>query len=181
MTASQIDILLVDDDPNDVDLDLHALRTHNLANAIHVARDGEEALEYLFCTGRYADRPAIPPGVVLLDLNLPKVNGLEVLKQIRASPILNSLPVVILTSSAEQRDIVESYNLGVNSYITKPVDFEGFTEAVRAIGFYWILLNQPPPPPPPGSDATTTETPPRTPLPHRRVLVRLDPRGRDVT
>jgi two-component system, response regulator len=145
MTENVVEILLAEDNPNDVELTLHTLRKHNLANRIHVVRDGAEALEFLFCTGTYAQRDiAQGPKVVLLDLKLPLVDGLEVLQRIKGSPRTRTIPVVVLTSSREERDIVESYRLGVNSYITKPVDFEQFTEAVHTLGMYWILLNQPP-------------------------------------
>lgn len=140
-----IEILLVEDNPNDVELTLHALRKNNLANHIEVMRDGAEALEFLFATGSYADRKVgNGPKVILLDLKLPKVDGLEVLRRIKSEPRTRHIPVVMLTSSREERDIVKSYKLGVNSYITKPVDFDQFTEAVRNLGFYWLLLNQPP-------------------------------------
>ncbi len=143
-----VEILLVEDNPNDVELTLHAFKTHNLMNHIHVVRDGAEALEFTFCTGAYADRSINNiPQVILLDLKLPKVDGLEVLRRIKADPRTRLIPVVVLTSSREERDIVESYRLGVNSYITKPVDFDQFTEAVRQLGLYWLLLNQPPVPP----------------------------------
>ena len=145
MVEHIVEILLVEDNPNDVELTLHALKRHNLANRIHVVRDGAEALEFLFCTGAYADRNiANGPKVILLDLKLPLVDGLEVLQGIKGDPRTRPIPVVVLTSSREERDIFESYRLGVNSYITKPVDFEQFTEAVRALGMYWVLLNQPP-------------------------------------
>jgi CheY-like chemotaxis protein len=141
----RVDILLVEDDPDDVELDLHALRSHNLLDTVHVVTDGEQALQFLFRTGPYATRrDGDDPKVVLLDLKLPKVDGLEVLRRLRADPDLRTVPVVVLTSSCEQRDIVESYRLGVNSYITKPVDFEQFTSAVRTVGMYWMLLNRPP-------------------------------------
>jgi two-component system response regulator len=139
-----IEILLVEDNPNDVALALHAFKKSNLTNRIQVVRDGAEALDFLFRTGQYEGRVNGTPKVVLLDLKLPKVDGLEVLQRLRADPKARSLPVVVLTSSREERDIVESYHLGVNSYIVKPVDFEQFTETVRQLGFYWALLNQPP-------------------------------------
>jgi len=145
MTDKPIEILLVEDNPNDVKLTLHALKKNNIANRIEIVRDGAEALEFIFATGAYADRQnAENPRVILLDLKLPKVDGLEVLRQIKSDPRTRAIPVVVLTSSREDRDIVESYNLGVNSYIVKPVDFEQFTEAVRTLGLYWLLLNQPP-------------------------------------
>lgn len=140
-----IEILLVEDNPNDEELTLYALKRNNISNHIRVVRDGAEALEYLFCTGPYAHREINnPPKVVLLDLKLPKVDGLEVLKKIKADERTRTIPVVMLTSSREERDIIESYQLGVNSYIVKPVDFEQFTEVVRQLGLYWMLLNQTP-------------------------------------
>ncbi|MGE3539371.1 MAG: response regulator [Candidatus Tectimicrobiota bacterium] len=140
-----IEILLAEDNPSDVHLTLHALRRYNLSNNIHVVRDGAEALDFVFCTGAYAQRTITqPPKVILLDLKLPLINGLEVLQRIRTDARTRLIPVVVLTSSREERDIVDSYRLGVNSYITKPVDFEQFTEAVRALGMYWVLLNQAP-------------------------------------
>ncbi len=145
MTDRTVEILLVEDNPNDVKLALHALKKNNIANRIEVVRDGAEALEFIFATGAYADRQnAENPRVILLDLKLPKVDGLEVLRQIKSDPRTRAIPVVALTSSREERDIVESYNLGVNSYIVKPVDFEQFNESVRQLGMYWLLLNQPP-------------------------------------
>ena len=140
-----LEILLVEDNPNDVELAIHALKKHNLANRIQVVRDGAEALDYLFARGAFAHRNIDEaPRVVLLDLKLAKVDGLEVLRQIKSDPRTRKIPVVILTSSREERDVVESYNLGVNSYILKPVDFQQFSEAVRTIGLYWLLLNHPP-------------------------------------
>jgi two-component system response regulator len=139
-----VEILLVEDNPSDVELALYALKKNNLANRVHVARDGAEALEFLFCAGAHTNRPNTNPKVILLDLKLPKVDGLEVLRQIKADPHTQTIPVVVLTSSREERDVVESYKLGVNSYIAKPVDFEQFTKAVKHLGFYWLLLNQSP-------------------------------------
>jgi two-component system response regulator len=145
MVVNSVEILLVEDNPNDVELDLHALKKNNIANSIQVVRDGAEALDFLFGTGANAGKTINPrPKVILLDLKLPKVDGLEVLKRIKSDERTRLIPVVVLTSSREERDIVESYKLGVNSYITKPVDFEQFTEAVRQLGLYWLLLNQPP-------------------------------------
>ena len=145
MSGKSLKILLVEDNPNDAELTLHTLKKYNLANRIHVVRDGAEVLEFIFCTGAYAQRDmAHRPKVILLDLKLPFVDGLEVLQRIKGDPRTRTIPVVVLTSSREERDIVESYRLGVNSYITKPVDFEQFTEAVRTLGMYWILLNQSP-------------------------------------
>ena len=145
MTENMVEILLVEDNASDVELTLHALKRYNLANRMHVVRNGVEALEFIFCTGAYAQRSIAPgPKVILLDLKLPLVDGLEVLQRIKGDPRTRMIPVVVLTSSREERDIVESYRLGVNSYITKPVDFEQFTEAVRTLGMYWVLLNLPP-------------------------------------
>jgi two-component system response regulator len=144
MSNSAIEILLVEDNPSDVALALHALKRYQIANNIEVLRDGAEALDFLFGTGAYAGRDtSIVPRVVLLDLKLPLVSGLEVLRKIKADPRTQTIPVVVLTSSREERDIVESYQLGVNSYIVKPVDFEQFSEAMRTLGMYWLLLNQP--------------------------------------
>ncbi len=144
MTESRT-ILLVEDDPDHEALAIRALRKNNIANHTHVVRDGAEALEYLFTTGRYADRnPSHLPRVVLLDLKLPKVDGFEVLQRLRAHDRTRLLPVVVLTSSDEQRDIVRSYDLGVNSYVRKPVDFNQFMEATRQLGMYWLLLNEAP-------------------------------------
>jgi two-component system response regulator len=145
MAEDIIEILLVEDNPDDVELALHALKKHNLANRIEVVRDGAEALEFLFCTGAYEHRSKENnPKVVLLDLKLPKVDGLEVLRRIKSDPRTKVIPVVMLTSSREERDVVESYKLGVNSYITKPVDFEQFSKVVQELGLYWLLINQPP-------------------------------------
>lgn len=143
--ANIIEILIVEDTPQDLDLALRALRKSNVTNRIHVARDGEEAMEFIFCEGKYSERKIENgPKVILLDLKLPKIDGLEILKRIKSDPRTKSIPVVVLTSSKEQNDVVESYNLGVNSYIVKPVNFEQFSEAVQKLGMYWVLLNHPP-------------------------------------
>lgn len=145
MPDRQIEILLVEDNLDDVELTLHALRKENLANHIHVARDGEEALEFLFCCGVHAGRSFDhPPKLILLDLKLPKVDGMEVLKRLKADPRTRTIPVVILTSSKEERDLVQGYGLGANSYIQKPVDFDQFRNTVKSVGFYWLLINQAP-------------------------------------
>jgi two-component system response regulator len=140
-----VEILLVEDNPQDLELTKRALRKGNLTNNIHVARDGAEALEFLFCEGAHAARKIEDgPKLILLDLKLPKVDGLEVLKRVKSDPRTKTIPVVVLTSSKEQNDVIESYQLGVNSYIVKPVNFEGFSTAVLEVGMYWLLLNQPP-------------------------------------
>jgi CheY-like chemotaxis protein len=147
MMAQATDILLVEDNPDDVELTLHALRQEKLANHIFVARDGEEALDFLFRRGKFSDQGLLPqPKLALLDLKLPKVDGLEVLRQMKADERTRNIPVVILTSSKEERDVIQGYKLGVNSYIQKPVDFEQFRETVKQAGLYWLLINQPPPP-----------------------------------
>ena len=139
------EILLIEDNLEDLELTQRALRKANLANHIHIARDGAEALEFLFCEGAHAARKIEDgPKVILLDLKLPKLDGLQVLKRIKSDPRTRTTPVVVLTSSKEQADVVESYQLGVNSYIVKPVNFERFAAAVQEIGMYWLLLNQPP-------------------------------------
>ncbi len=137
-------ILIVEDNENDLELTLDALRVHSLANNIDVARDGVEALDYLFYRGKWADRKNGNPAVVLLDLKLPKVNGLEVLKQIRANEKTKVIPVVILTSSREEKDIIDGYKLGTNAYVVKPVEFEKFMKAVETLGAFWALINEPP-------------------------------------
>ena len=140
-----VDILMVEDNANDEALTLHELAKYHLTNRIQVVRDGQEALEYIFCTGRYASRDIKEqPHVILLDIKLPYIDGLEILKRIKSDQRTRTIPVVMLTSSREERDLIESYRLGVNSYIVKPVDFEQFTEAVRQLGLYWVLLNDPP-------------------------------------
>lgn len=138
-------ILLVEDDPNDVHLTLAALGEYNLANEVIVVRDGAEALEFLHANGSYASRSAGNPAVVLLDLKLPKVDGLEVLREIRTDESLKLIPVVVLTSSREDKDMVASYELGVNAYVVKPVDFHRFVDAVRELGIFWAVVNEPPP------------------------------------
>lgn len=138
-------ILLVEDDPRDVELTLTALEEYNLVNEVVVASDGEQALEYLYCRGNYAHRDRENPAVLLLDLKLPKVDGLEVLKQIKADRQLRVIPVVVLTSSHEERDMVASYELGVNAYVVKPVDFHEFVEAIKQLGAFWAVINEPPP------------------------------------
>jgi len=139
-----VEILLVEDNPADEELTLYALKAQILANSIEVVRDGAEALDLIFQTGAFAGRTYSRPKLVLLDLKLPKVDGLEVLRRLKADPVTRSIPVVMLTSSREERDVVESYNLGANSYICKPVDFSQFAEVVRQTGLYWLLVNQSP-------------------------------------
>jgi CheY-like chemotaxis protein len=138
-------ILMVEDDPNDVELTLTALGEYNLANEVVITRDGQEVLDYLYCRGQYSARPSDNPAVLLLDLKLPKVDGLEVLHQIKSDDRLKIIPVVVLTSSREERDMMRSYQLGVNAYVVKPVDFHEFVNAVRELGVFWAVINQPPP------------------------------------
>jgi CheY-like chemotaxis protein len=146
MNAVEVDILLVEDNQDDMDLALHALRREKLANKILVVRDGEEALDFLFCRGAFAERSFDhPPKIVLLDLKLPKVDGIEVLRQVKSDPRTRTVPVVIMTSSKEERDVVAGYDLGANSYIQKPVDFNQFRDTVKLAGLYWLVTNQPPP------------------------------------
>ncbi len=141
-----IEILLVEDNPDDLELALFALKKNNFANKIHVARDGEEALDFLFCRGAHENRSFDnPPRLVLLDLKLPKVDGLEVLRAIKKDSRTRAVPVVVMTSSKQQRDMVEGYQLGVNSYIQKPIDFAEFREIIKQLGYYWLVINQPPP------------------------------------
>ena len=138
-------ILIVEDDPNDVELTLTALDEYNLANEVVVTRDGEEALDYLYCRGNFKSRANDSPAVLLLDLKLPKRDGLEVLQQIKSDEKLKMIPVVVLTSSHEEKDVVASYKLGVNAYVVKPVDFHEFVNAVKELGVFWALINEPPP------------------------------------
>jgi DNA-binding response OmpR family regulator len=138
-------ILLVEDDPKDVELTMTALEEYNLANEVVVARDGEEALDYLYCRGNFQSRSSESPAVLLLDLKLPKVDGLEVLKQIKSDEKLRMIPVVVLTSSHEEKDMVASYKLGVNAYVVKPVDFHEFVNAIKELGVFWAVINEPPP------------------------------------
>ena len=144
MVDRAVEILLVENNPSDEQLTLLAFKRYHLTNKIFVVRDGAEALDYIFGTGKYTDRDTnCHPKVILLDLKMPKVDGLEVLRRIKADPKTKQIPVVVLTSSSEESDIVESYKLGVNSYIVKPVDFKQFTDSIREIGMYWLLLNEP--------------------------------------
>ena len=138
-------ILLVEDNPNDAELTLEALAEHNLANGVELVKDGAEALDYLFCRGKYAGGTCDDLAVILLDLKLPKVDGLEVLRSIKSDQRLKFIPVVVLTSSREERDLVESYKLGVNAYVVKPVDFKEFMNAVKELGVFWAIVNEPPP------------------------------------
>jgi CheY-like chemotaxis protein len=138
-------ILIVEDDPKDVELTLTALEEYNLANEVVVTRDGEEALDYLYCRGNFTTRTSDNPAVLLLDLKLPKVDGLEVLQQIKSDEKLRMIPVVVLTSSREERDMVASYRLGVNAYVVKPVDFHEFVNAIKELGIFWAVINEPPP------------------------------------
>jgi CheY-like chemotaxis protein len=142
----EAEVLLVDGSPADVELTIHALRRHKLANQIHVVEDGEEALNFVFCRGAYATRSfSAPPAVVLLDLKLPKIDGLGVLRAIRGDERTKAIPVVILTSSKEQRDVIDGYKLGVNAYVVKPVDFHEFVNAIKELGIFWAVINEPPP------------------------------------
>ncbi len=143
--TNTVEILLVEDNPQDLELTLRALQKAKISNRTQVARDGAEALDFIFCEGAYVGRRIEDvPKVILLDLKLPKFDGLDVLRRVKGDPRTRVIPVVVLTSSKEQRDVIESYHLGVNSYIVKPVNFERFAEAVKELGFYWLLLNQPP-------------------------------------
>jgi two-component system response regulator len=145
MTLNEVEIVLVEDNPNDAELAMRALKEYNLANKLMWLKDGVEALDFIFAQGQYADRSIEDvPKVVLLDLKLPRVDGLEVLEKVKSDTRTKSIPVVVLTSSSEERDIIASYNLGVNSYVIKPVDFDKFVDAAKEIGLYWMLLNKPP-------------------------------------
>lgn len=145
-SSEAVEILLVEDNPSDAELTLHALEKSKLINHIELVRDGEMALEYLFCRGKYSDRTfAAPPRLVLLDLKLPKVDGIQVLREIKADPRTKAIPVILLTSSKEERDVAQGYQLGVNSYIQKPVNFGEFQEVVKQLGLYWLLVNCKPP------------------------------------
>ncbi len=140
-----VEILLVEDNPSDIKLAMHAFQKSNIANHVKVLRDGAEALEYVFCTDRYSSRKGHgQPKVILLDLKLPLVDGLEVLRRIKSDPETKAIPIVVMTSSSEDRDVVESYQLGVNGYVQKPVDFDQFTNAVRHLGLFWLLVNRVP-------------------------------------
>lgn len=142
---NQVEILLVEDNPNDAEMALRALRKNNLANKVLLVVDGEEALDYMYSRGKFKLKPACDlPKIILLDLKLPKVDGLEVLKILKSDPEKKVIPIIVLTSSKEESDIIQSYKLGVNSYIVKPVEFDKFVRAVRDMGFYWLLLNQNP-------------------------------------
>ena len=145
MMANLKRILLAEDNPNDVELTLAALAEHNLANEVVVVRDGAEALDYLYCRGSFAMRNGASPVVILLDLKMPKVDGLEVLRTVKADDRLKTIPVVVLTSSREEKDLVESYKLGVNAYVVKPVDFQDFVGAVKQLGVFWAVINESPP------------------------------------
>jgi two-component system, response regulator len=138
-------IVLVDDSPRDTELALTALEAHNLANEVVVLRDGAEALDYLYRRGEFADRPYGDPAVILLDLKMPKVDGIEVLRQIKGDPAMKLIPVVVMTSSREEQDLLNSYQLGVNAYVVKPVKFQNFVEAVKQVGAFWAVINEPPP------------------------------------
>jgi len=140
-----IDVLLVEDNPHDAELTIRAFKKNNMANHVIVINDGAEAVDYIFCKGNYSDREILQrPKIILLDLKLPKVNGLEILKMIKENPATKTIPVVIVTSSMEDPDIHEAYEIGANSYVVKPVNFDSFVEAINKLGFYWLLVNKPP-------------------------------------
>lgn len=146
MATAEVEILLVEDDPADAELTLHALRCDGLASRVHVARDGEEALDFLYCRGVHGQRdPAQRPKLILLDLKLPKADGIAVLEQIKNDPLLKAVPVIVITSSREDRDMIHSYQLGANSYIQKPLDFDEFRATIKQLGLYWLRVNVPPP------------------------------------
>ncbi len=142
MLKNTVNILLIEDNPDDVELALHAIKKNNIANPVEVVRDGQDALDYLFYKGKYSNSTHPLPGIILLDLKLPKVDGIEILKRLKLDRRLKLIPVVVLTSSKEDKDVIESYDLGVNSYIRKPVDFDQFVETVKHLGFYWLLMNE---------------------------------------
>ena len=146
MNPNSVEVLLVEDNINDAELTIRELKKHNMANNLFHVKDGEEALEFIFANGKFADKRDIqyPPRVILLDIQMPKVNGIEVLQRIKADERTKATPVVMLTSSKEDPDIKKCYDLGANSYIVKPVNFEGFADSIKNLGFYWLLLNQPP-------------------------------------
>jgi two-component system response regulator len=145
MNTNDVDILLVEDNPDDAELAVHSLRKEKLANSIFVARDGEEALDFIFCRNAFTDRNfENPPKLILLDLNLPKIDGMQVLEAIKADSRTKTIPIVILTSSKEERDLISGYDLGVNSFIQKPVDFDQFRDTVKNVGLYWMVTNQSP-------------------------------------
>jgi two-component system response regulator len=145
MSLNEVEVVLVEDNPNDAELAIRALKEYNFANKLMWLKDGVEALDFIFAQGQYTDRSVEEvPKVILLDLKLPRVDGLEVLEKIKSDTRTKSIPVVVLTSSSEERDIIASYNLGVNSYVIKPVDFDKFVDAAKEIGLYWMLLNNPP-------------------------------------
>ena len=146
MNPNSVDVLLVEDNISDAELTIRELKKHNMANNLYHVKNGEEALDFIFATGKFAKERDVqyPPKVILLDIQMPKVNGIEVLQKIKTDPRTRSVPVVILTSSKENPDIQKCYDLGANSYIVKPVNFEGFAQAIKNLGFYWLLLNQPP-------------------------------------
>lgn len=140
----ECDILLVEDDPNDAELTTRALNKNNLANRVFLVTDGEEALEFIFSTGKYSDRdPHFPPKVIFLDLKLPKMSGIEVLRKVKSDPVTKTIPIVVVTSSQESNDVKECYTLGVNSYVQKPIEFENFVKAICEAGLYWLVINKP--------------------------------------